>query len=151
MLKDRDLGILGAGALAAVFCLFLPLPFGGKAALGLGVLVVFMALALLRAGSDRVPLEVWLKRRLRYFWSTRRFVFQKDSAPLQLPPRPAPAPAAAPAPAFVWPVSLALEDGRAGQLVTVGLGTTGLYFLAWLAQGGGSELARLMAQLLPGS
>jgi len=60
MFNDRDLGILGGGALLAVLCLFLPLPFVGKVVIGFLVLVGFMALALLRLGPDRVPPEVWL-------------------------------------------------------------------------------------------
>jgi len=53
MFNDRDLGILGGGALLAVLCLFLPLPFVGKMVIGFLVLVGFMALALLRLGPDR--------------------------------------------------------------------------------------------------
>jgi hypothetical protein len=55
MFNDRDLGILGAGALLAVVCLFLPFSFVGKVVTGFLVLVGFMALALLRLGPDRVP------------------------------------------------------------------------------------------------
>src|SRR5258706_12419268 len=70
MFNDRDLGILGAGALLAILCLFLPLSFTGKVVIGFLVLVGFMALALLRLGPDRVPLEVWLTRRFRYSMQT---------------------------------------------------------------------------------
>ena len=55
MFNDRDLGILGAGALLAVLCLFLPFSFVGKVVVGFLVLVGFMALALLRAGSRPRP------------------------------------------------------------------------------------------------
>ena len=63
MFNDRDLGVLGAGALAAVLCLFLPFSFIGKVVTGFLVLVIFMVAALMRLGPDRVPLEVWLVRR----------------------------------------------------------------------------------------
>ena len=77
MFNDRDLGILGAGALLAVLCLFLPLSFTGKVVIGFLVLVGFMALALLRLGPDRVPPEVWLMRRFRYSMQTRQYVNQQ--------------------------------------------------------------------------
>ena len=77
MFNDRDLGILGTGALLAVLCLFLPLSFTGKVVIGFLVLVGFMALALLRLGPDRVPPEVWLMRRFRYSMQTRQYVNQQ--------------------------------------------------------------------------
>ena len=55
MFNDRDLGILGGGALLAVLCLFLPFSFVGKIVVGFFVLILFMVLALLRLGPDRVP------------------------------------------------------------------------------------------------
>src|SRR5512143_3516362 len=79
MFNDRDLGILGAGALLAVLCLFLPLSFAGKVVIGFLVLVGFMALALLRLGPDRVPPEVWLMRRFRYSVQTRQYVNQQSA------------------------------------------------------------------------
>ena len=79
MFNDRDLGILGAGALLAVLCLFLPLSFAGKVVIGFLVLIGFMALALLRLGPDRVPLEVWLTRRFRYSMQTRQYVNQNTA------------------------------------------------------------------------
>src|SRR5690606_39789287 len=80
MFNDRDLGILGAGALLAVLCLFLPLSFTGKVVIGFLVLVGFMALALLRLGPDRVPPEVWLMRRFRYSIQTRQYVNQQTAS-----------------------------------------------------------------------
>ena len=79
MFNDRDLGILGAGALLAVLCLFLPLFFTGKVVIGFLVLVGFMALALLRLGPDRVPPEVWMMRRFRYSMQTRQYVNQQTA------------------------------------------------------------------------
>ena len=50
MFNDRDLGIIGAGALAAVLCLFMPFSFVGKVVVGFVVLILFMVAALLRLG-----------------------------------------------------------------------------------------------------
>ena len=77
MFRDRDLFLLGAGAILSVFCLLLPLPFSGKLVLGVLTLLGFLLLALLRIGPDRIPPEEWLLRRLR---------FQDLTAPLRLPP-----------------------------------------------------------------
>lgn len=79
MFNDRDLGILGAGALLAVLCLFLPFSFVGKVVVGFLVLVGFMALALLRLGPDRVPPEVWIARRFRYSMQTKQYVNQQTA------------------------------------------------------------------------
>lgn len=70
MFNDRDLRILGTGALLAVLCLFLPFSFA-KSGGWLSCLIAFMALALLRLGPDRVPTEVWLTRRFRYAMQTQ--------------------------------------------------------------------------------
>ena len=77
MFNDRDLGVLGAGALLAVLCLFLPFSFVGRIVVGFLVLVVFMVLALMRLGPDRIPPEVWLKRRVRYGLDVRQYVNQQ--------------------------------------------------------------------------
>ena len=79
MFNNRDLYILGGGALLAVLCLFLPLSFAGKVVIGFLVLVGFLVLALLRLGPDRVPPEVWLMRRFRYAMQTRRYVNQQGT------------------------------------------------------------------------
>src|SRR3990172_11998559 len=89
MFNDRDLGILGAGALLAVLCLFLPFSFVGKVVIGFLVLVGFMALALLRLGPDRVPPEVWLMRRFRYAHQTRKYVNQQTASSRKTQTEPA--------------------------------------------------------------
>jgi hypothetical protein len=156
MFNDRDLGILGGGALLAVLCLFLPLPFVGKVVIGFLVLVGFMALALLRLGPDRVPPEVWLMRRFRYAKGTRKYVnqqepsthkTQKESEPANQP-RQAPAPGKAKAvPSAsvslpsLHPVELAWNEIGVYPLLTALLGVVGVYFVVWLSQGGAAELA----------
>lgn len=155
MFNDRDLGILGGGALLAVLCLFLPLPFVGKVVIGFLVLVGFMALALLRLGPDRVPPEVWLARRFRYANQTRKYVNQQASSsqkkekPQSNEPRSVPAPGRsrpAPVPLPVSfsnfrPVALAWNEIGVYPLLTALLGVVGCYFVVWLYQGGAAELA----------
>jgi hypothetical protein len=167
MFNDRDLGILGAGALLAVFCLILPLPFLGKVILGLLVLVGFIVLALLRLGPDRIPLEAWLRRRIRFRLQARRYTFQQpgsaqknrwrlkkrgSQAEVQASEKPSSPPAQTPESRPIegyHPLSFALDEIDIYPLVTVFLAVIGFYFLVWLAQGGGEEIARLIGGLLP--
>jgi hypothetical protein len=144
MFNDRDLGILGAGALLAVLCLFLPLPFAGKVVVGFLVLVGFMALALLRLGPDRVPPEVWLLRRFRYHTQARQYVNQQ--APTRrAEAKPSSRPMSEAAPAFsagpAFPIDLAWKEIGVYPLLTVLLGVVGVFFVVWLSQGGAAELA----------
>lgn len=166
MFNDRDLGILGAGALLAVMCLILPLPFVGKIILGLSLLVGFIVLALLRLGPDRIPLEEWLRRRIRFRLQARRYTFQqpgysqKDRWRLgkqrsQADVREPDKHISSSIPTQVSrpmersrPLSFALEEIGIYPLVTVLLGVTGIYFLVWLAQGGAEEIALLIGGLL---
>ena len=153
MFNDRDLGILGGGALLAVLCLFLPLPFVGKVVIGFLVLVGFMALALLRLGPDRVPPEIWLARRFRYANQTRKYVNQRTASsrktqtepasqphPTPVPGRTIPAPAPVSIP-NLRPVDLAWNEIGVYPLLTALLGVVGIYFVVWLSQGGANELA----------
>ncbi|MEW6085868.1 MAG: hypothetical protein AB1607_14850 [Chloroflexota bacterium] len=157
MFNNRDLGILGTGALLAVLCLFLPLSFTGKVVIGFLVLVGFMALALLRLGPDRVPPEVWLMRRFRYSMQTRQYVNQqaasrktegnpltpkqKTQQPTMEPERPAPSYPPQMPQATMRPIDLAWNEVGVYLLLTVLLGVVGIYFTVWLANGGAQELA----------
>ncbi len=150
MFNDRDLGILGAGALLAVLCLFLPLSFVGKVVVGFLVLVGFMVVALLRLGPDRVPPEVWLMRRVRYSMQARQYVNQHTTsrrvkstpAPTLKPERRA-RPQATPmfTPGMVRPVDLAWGEVGIDPRLTALLGVLGTYFLFWLSGGGAQQLA----------
>jgi hypothetical protein len=151
MFNDRDLGILGAGALLAVLCLFLPFSFVGKVVIGFLVLVGFMALALLRLGPDRVPPEVWLARRFRYSRQTRQYVNQQTATrktenvqtQKQKPERPT---TERSAPSFttqtlIHPIDLAWNEVGVYPLLTALLGVVGVYFSVWLANGGAEDLS----------
>ena len=157
MFKDRDLGILGAGALLAVLCLFLPLSFTGKVVIGFLVLVGFMALALLRLGPDRVPPEVWLMRRFRYSIQTRQYVNQQ-AATRKTEGHPSPPKHKSQHPTMerehstpsyqpqaivptMRPIDLAWNEVGVYPLLTVLLGVAGIYFAIWLANGGAQELS----------
>ena len=153
MFNDRDLGILGAGALLAVLSLFLPLSFAGKVVVGFLVLVAFMALALLRLGPDRVPLEVWLMRRFRYSMQTRQYVNQQEmsrraqptqtSTPSEKKSRAlrAERPASIPSIPDLRPLDLAWNEIGVYPLLTAFLAVVGVYFAVWLANGGAQDLA----------
>ena len=141
MFNDRDLLILGSGALLAVFCLFLPISFTGKVVAGMLVLMAGMTIALLRLGPDRVPLEEWVLRRTRFWLGTRHFVFQrpgwKDRSLDFVPER-------APAQGWgnVFPVHLAFGEVGVYPLVTAFLAVVGVYFVAWIHKGGAEEIAK---------
>ena len=83
MFNDRDLTIMGTGAIAAVICLLIPsLGLVAKGIIAFMVLMIFMALALIRLGPDRVPMEVFLKRRIKFATQVRQHTYHggRDSA-----------------------------------------------------------------------
>ena len=146
MFNNRDLSILGAGALLAVLCLFLPLSFAGKVVVGFLVLIAFMARALLRLGPDRVPPETWLKRRFRYAWQTRQYVNQQtatrragsEDGSKQSSKRKVPSFATE---TILQPIDWAWDEVGVYPLLTALLGVVGVYFSVWLANGGAEELS----------
>jgi hypothetical protein len=144
MFNDRDLGILGGGALLAVLCLFLPLSFVGKVVVGFLVLVLFMALALLRLGPDRVPPEVWLSRRFRFARQSRKYVNQQAATLTTENPQTQKKERSSPSfdpLTFFLPIDLAWDEVGVYPLLTVLLGVVGVYFADWLAHGGAAELS----------
>ncbi len=146
MFNNRDLGILGSGALLAVLCLFLPLSFVGKVVIGFLVLVGFMALALLRLGPDRVPPEIWLKRRFRYAWQTRQYVNQQTETRRSQEKDAPDKKQKSKKPTFdpqviLMPIHFAWDEVGIYPLLTVLLGVVGVYFSTWLANGGAEDLS----------
>src|SRR5258706_4949733 len=115
MWNDRDLGFLGAGAFCAVLCIILPISLVAKAILAVVVLIIFMVIALLRLGPDRVPLEVFIKRRIQFAIQTRKYTYH-GGKPASNSPTPAAASREASRPswgagqALSMPMTLAWED-----------------------------------------
>ncbi len=167
MFNDRDIAILGAGALLAVLTALI-LPFGlvWKVIPSFLILILFMLLALLRLGPDRVTLEEWIKRRIQFRLRARRYVYQQPKAPspagashpagasmLPEPPTPlgelqqsrSPHRPASPSPvgAKQKHLSLAFDEVGIYPLLTVFLAVVGVWFVIWVAQGGGVELSRI--------
>ena len=146
MFNDRDIAVLGSGALLTVLCLLLPLSLAGRTAVGFLVLVAAMLLALLRLGPDRVPPELWLLRRVRYRLAVRRFVNQQ--APSGRPAGPGPDPSAHPLAEQqprLQPLALAWGEMGIYPLLTVFLAVVAVYFTYWLWRGGAAGIAAWLA------
>ena len=125
MFNDRDLGILGAGALGAILCLMLPWSFGAKVTVAVLILVVFMALAFIRLGGDRLTLEQYLKRQIAFAFQPRKYSYFPKSArnngsPAKASSRPA-----------MRPVAFKLDDTGLYWLMTVWLVVIGAYVVYW--------------------
>jgi hypothetical protein len=166
-INDRDLGIIGAGAFLTVLCLLIDWPFVFRIVIGLLILVVFMIVALMRVGPDRVTLEEFMARRLRSSLRPRRFSYRGQGTgpasavpqgvvftqPASLPIDPAPAmivtpnQSGGPSVPVSRPIAFAWEEVGVYRLVTVWLGVIGLYFIYWLTQGGTQELGRWMSSV----
>ncbi|MBU2610435.1 MAG: hypothetical protein KJ606_05755 [Chloroflexi bacterium] len=156
MFNDRDIAILGAGALLAVLtALILPFSLVWKVIPSFLILILFMLLALLRLGPDRVTLEEWIKRRIQFRLRARRYVYQQPKASppavasmLPEPPAPLGEPqqprhATRRKTASLSPVGLAFDEVGIYPLLTVFLAVVGVWFAIWVAQGGGVELSRI--------
>jgi hypothetical protein len=125
-----------------VLCLFLPFSFVSKIVVGFFVLILFMVLALLRLGPDRVPPEIWLKRRIRYGMDVRKYVNQREPSGVNvaIAQKPEP-PFFVPAAAQFQPLNLAWAEVGVYPLLTASLGVVAVYFSVWLARGGANQLA----------
>lgn len=128
MFNDRDLGILGAGALGAILCLMLPWSFGVKVTVAVLVLVVFMALAFIRLGGDRLTLEQYLKRQIAFAFQPRRYSYfpkaVRKNGLSTIPDTASPRPA-------MRPIAFKLNDTGLYWLMTVWLVVIGAYVLYW--------------------
>jgi len=140
MFNDRDLSILGAGAVAAILCLMLPWTFAVKVAVAVVVLVIAMALAFARMGADRLTLEQYLKRQLVFRFQPRKYsYFPKEKAPargaaavMQRQPTVRPS---------FGPLTLDLTEKGLYWLMTVWLIVIGAYVLYWAHFLGGLDQA----------
>jgi hypothetical protein len=126
MFNDRDLGILGAGALGAILCLMLPWSFGVKVTVAVLILVIFMALAFVRLGGDRLTLEQHLKRQLLFAFQPRRYSYFPKAAKSNVAK-----PAAISSRAAMSPVTFKLDDTGLYWLMTAWLVVIGAYVVYW--------------------
>jgi hypothetical protein len=122
----------------------------GKVVLGLTVLVGFIVLALLRLGPDRIPMETWLLRRIRFRLQARRYTYQQpgysQKRPFRREKRSLPSSTPDRTPSRL-PLGLVLENIGIYPLVTVFLVIIGIYCLIWLSQGGAEEVILLFGDL----
>jgi hypothetical protein len=164
-IKDRDLGIIGAGAFLTVLCLLFNWPFVIRVVVGLLILVIFMLVALMRFGPDRIPLEEVIARRLERSSKPRRYSY-RGQQPGQESAAPTGTVFTQPASVLInpLPVNIAPKAGRQWvpvsrsiafaweevgiyRLVTICLAVIGVYFIYWLTQGGTQELGRWMSSM----
>ena len=143
MFNDRDLGIIGAGALAAVLCLFMPFSFVGKVVVGFLVLLLFMVAALLRLGPDRVPLEVWLTRKTRFAFGMRKYVNQQETSRVEKKHERQPTSPVAenPTASNIRPLDLAWNEVGIYPLLSIFLTVLAVYFAFWLSRGGAQQIS----------
>ena len=140
MFNDRDLSILGVGAVAAILCLMLPWTFAVKVAVAVVILVVAMALAFARMGADRLTLEQYLKRQLVFRFQPRKYsYFQKEKVPAKgvravMPRHPAIRPS-------FGPLTLDFTEKGLYWLMTMWLIVIGVYVLYWAYFLGGLDQA----------
>lgn len=141
MFNDRDLSILGAGAVVAILCLMLPWTFAVKVAVAVMVLIVAMALAFARMGADRLTLEQYLKRQLVFRFQPRKYsYFPKEKVPARDVPAVVTQQQAAVHSSF-GPLTLDLTEKGLYWLMTVWLIVISAYVLYWAHFLGGLDQA----------
>jgi len=144
MFNDRDLGILGAGALGAILCLMLPWSFGAKVTVAVLILVLFMAIAFIRLGGDRLTLEQHLKRQFVFAFQPRRYsYFDKTTQRNEVKPN-----VVSVHPELI-PIGYKLDDTGLYWLMTVWLVVIGVYVVYWAYfLGGAKEAAFWVEQII---
>ena len=128
MFNDRDLGVLGGGALGAILCLMLPWSFAAKITLAVLILVVSMALAFARFGADRLTLEQYLKRQLVFRFQPRRYSYFRKGESVKSSSMPVPNVALRPT---IGPITFRLDETGLYWLMTVWLAVIGSYVVYW--------------------
>ncbi len=146
MFNDRDLAILGVGATLAVMCLLLPFEFSVKVVFGIIFLALAMVLALLRLGPDRVPLETWFYRRIRFWLGSHRFVYHREGYAVES--RTGHDDRVPKAKTGFWPAYLAFDEVGLYPLMTAFMAVIGIYFVVWIHDGGGKDVARFFEMYL---
>lgn len=161
MFNDRDIAVIGIGAFASVLCLLIPVAFPWKIGIGFSVLAAALVAALIRLGRDRLTLEEFIFRRVRWWLRPKLWTFRMRDLPKPPGRRPPPAPAAMedaempdpPAASAAPPAGLritwqldSLKAERAASLLTV---VAGVYFMCWLWAEGAVVLGADLAWFLP--
>ena len=154
MFNDRDLTLLGAGAFAAILCIMLPISLIAKIILAILVLVVFMVIALLRLGPDRVPVEVFLTRRIRFMRESRLYTYNGGKRTSDTTASQAAAATQtmteSRSPALSYqPLMLDWEGVGVYWIVTAWLTLIGAFFVHWLATGGSSQISFFIQHFRP--
>jgi hypothetical protein len=145
MFNDRDLSILGAGAVAAILCLMLPWTFAVKVAVAVVILVTAMALAFARMGADRLTLEQYLKRQIIFRFQPRKYSdFQREKTPARdVPPAAQRQSDVSPS---LGPLTLNFNERGLYWLMTVWLVVISVYVLYWAHFLGGLDQAAFWIQ-----
>jgi hypothetical protein len=139
MFNDRDLYILGGGGLLAVICLLPNWAYGLKIFLALIIMVLAMIVALLRIGADRRTLEKQLYYYFRYRTSPKRYQYYGRRGAAQMD-EPDSSDKNKKEPAL-GTLNLAWDEMNIYFLMTIWLGVIGVFFTAWLKDGGDRQLA----------
>ena len=144
MQDNRQLWVLGTGGFFAILCLLPSWNFTFKIIVATVILIIAMVLAFVKYGTDRVPLELYLIRKIRYNFSKplRYSYYGKGKTYSQVPPvddRPAPA---------FTPLTVDWDESNIYFLLTVWLSVIGMYFLVWLYKTGALEMAAGFEKLL---
>jgi len=168
MIVGRDAFWLGFGAVFALAALFVPFPFAFRLFIGVLFLAFGMVMALLRVGPDKIPVEQWLIRWVRYMRSQRRYTYQDNpvfNTPSQRPEPPKAAPnlnvpyepqsypteGTQPVPhrdSLSWsPMSFAWDEVGYYPVISVLLGVLGAYLVYWLYSFGAAEIASIIARV----
>ena len=128
MFNDRDLGVLGGGALGAILCLMLPWSFAAKITVAVVLLVIAMALAFARFGADRLTLEQYLKRQLVFKFQPRRYSYFRKGEPHKSSPMPMQSVARRP---VIGAISFRMDETGLYWLMTAWLAVIGSYVVYW--------------------
>ena len=143
MFNDRDLGVLGGGALGAILCLMLPWSFAAKVTVAVVLLVISMALAFARFGPDRLTLEQYLKRQLIFRFQPRRYSYFKKGEPNQTSTIPLLRDARRP---VIGPITFRMDETGLYWLMTAWLAVIGSYVVYWAQYLGGMKQAAFWIQ-----
>jgi len=143
MFNDRDLGVLGGGALGAILCLMLPWSFAAKVAVAVVILVVAMALAFARFGADRLTLEQHLKRQLLFRFQPRRYSYFRKETSNKSSPIPVQSIARHPG---IGPISFRMDETGLYWLMTDWLAVIGTYVVYWAKYLDGMQQAAFWIQ-----